>query len=207
MYEIGTAPTFVFECEWSDEVSESKKGIDKILNYYFATNCVGVPAKGSVTPTSVREAWMLVIPETPIMTDEKLLKTPPLRWRVRNVPFIGFLLYFCLSLVFHCLNGFLAEFLQLPWIKAAKIERILRKPAFAAWFRWIYICIYDVVEASDYPPANPVGLPYLVVYFRNRPHSPLYYHLRPNSIFLPPCESIFGYGPPLPTNLILKDCE
>ena len=198
--QSGTAPAFVMECEWQDEIYQTRKGHDKIVNYFFAPQCVGAVVGDGNIPTMVREAWLVVIPRHVVVATH-YEELPRLRWFIEWIPIVSFvikLLGWCLLV--NCVH------IQIDDDSLdGKLESHRRK----VWL-WLATCVYwfcyilfDVIEGEDNEPPNPVVLPYIVVYFRNQPYAPKFYSLRPNAIFLPPMNSLCSCELPLMTNSIL----
>eukprot|EP01035_Chromulina_nebulosa_P067014 gene67014-91785_t len=59
MMQFAHVPRLVCEIEWSEEIMQPRKGVDKILNHYLDATYLGLPDDARI-PTAVEEAWLVV---------------------------------------------------------------------------------------------------------------------------------------------------
>ena len=87
MFQLGPAPNWILEYEWSHEIYQQKKGVDKILNYFFNDNYIGS------NNTRVEVAWLLV--KTQNVHIEAFTRLNPILSFLHvltTIPFIGIII-------------------------------------------------------------------------------------------------------------------
>lgn len=197
----GPAPAIVFDCEYEQECTSDKKGYDKIWNYYFHPTCLGTAVKG--IETKVKEAWLFVVNNH---EDDIVESVNHFKFHSRNVK----IKWYWIPLLGPLLNFFIFQ----------TIERCHSNPGLrddddggiwlhiqiccSIFVRFLCFLFYEVVKPELDVPEDPL-IPYLVVFYRTHPQDPLYYHMLPNQVFLPPWESRLCYTAPVWTNSIYSE--
>ena len=192
LYQDGTAPKLVVEFEWFHERRMTKKAFDKVLNYYFSDNYIGLDDMYG-KPTRVEEAWVFIIhPEKEVVPEDH-------QFRVKcwwgYVPIVNEILITIVKLFVAIVDVSASPSSGWMWRWSWTFLAVL-----ARCLCWM---ILDVVPGRPAPPINPL-VPYLAIYFRNDRHHPMFYHLHSDQVLIAPWNSGISLMKPLYTNWILS---